>query len=129
MTIKFTFCLLLNLSLLTSCAAPIPLQLKGTWAMEKVYDNSTDVTAQHNPQNDRWITFAKDGSFKSGGTPTGENTGKWIYTNINRQLHLDSDAGEGDDSYWLIQLDKDSMNWAGIRSSFTERFKLTFSKR
>ncbi len=128
MITRFTCCFLLNLLLLSSCTAPINKQLKGTWAMEKVYDNANDVTAQHNPQNDRWIRFNKDGSFKSGGTPTGENTGKWIYTDTNRQLFLDSDAGEGDDSYWLLQLDKNNMNWAGTRSSFTERFKLTFSK-
>jgi len=129
MTIRLTFYLLVSLCFWASCAAPIAKQLKGTWAMQKVYDNSTDVTAQHNPKNDRWITFAKDGSFKSGGTPTGENAGKWIYTDANAQLYLDSDAGEGDDSYWRIQLSKDSMNWAGMRSSFTERFKLTFSRK
>ncbi len=127
--IRFTFYLLLNFTFLASCAAPIPKQLKGTWAMEKIYDNATDVTTQHNPKNDRWITFTKDGSFKSGGTPTGKNAGKWTYTEENNQLFIDSDMGEEDDSYWLIQIDKDSMNWAGMRSSFTERFKLTFSRQ
>ena len=129
MMMRFTFYILLNILFLSSCTAPITKQLKGTWAMKKVYDNSTDVTAQHNPQNDRWIVFAKDGSFKSGGISTGENTGKWQYTATNNQLFLDSDVGEDDDSYWLIQIEKDSMNWAGLRSSFAERFKLTFSKR
>ena len=126
---RLTFYLLFHLLLLASCAAPISKQLTGTWAMEKVYDNSTDVTAQHNPENDRWITFAKDGSFKSGGTPTGKNTGKWIYTATNNQLFLNSDVGEEDDSYWLVQIDKDSMNWAGLRTSFAERFKLTFTRK
>ena len=129
MTNQLFLVLLFSLSIFLSCSAPISKQLKGTWAMEKVYDHTTDVTDQHNPQNDRWITFAKDGSFKSGGTPTGENAGQWIYTATNNQLFLDSDAGEGDDSYWLIQIDKDNMNWAGARSSFTERFKLTFSRK
>lgn len=114
---------------MSSCSAPISKQLKGTWAMEKVYDNSTDVTAQHNPKNDRWISFHKDGSFKSGGTPMGENTGKWTYSNENQQLYLDSDVGEEDDSFWLIQVDKQKMNWVGTRSTFAERFKLTFSRQ
>ncbi len=126
---RFTFYVLLNVLFLFSCSAPVTKQLKGTWAMEKVYDNANDVTAQHNPQNDRWISFAKDGSFKSGGTPTGENTGQWKYTATNNQLFLDSDVGEEDDSYWLIQIKKDSMNWAGLRSSFAERFKLTFTRK
>lgn len=129
MTNKLLLVTLFSLSIFLSCAAPISKQLKGTWTMEKVYDNSTDVTAQHNPQNDRWITFAKDGSFKSGGTPTGENTGQWIYTDNNNRLFLDSDVGEGDDSYWLIQINQDSMNWAGLRTSFAERFKLTFTRK
>ena len=129
MIMRFTFCLFLSLLLLSSCAAPISKQLKGTWAMEKVYDNATDVTAQHNPNADRWISFAKDGSFKSGGTPIGENTGQWRYTEANNQLYLDSDIGEEDDSYWLIQINKDSMNWAGLRTSFAERFKLTFTRQ
>ena len=129
MSIRLSLCLLISFCFWTSCAAPISKQLTGTWAMEKVYDNATDVTAEHNPKNDRWIRFAKDGSFKSGGTPTGENGGQWIYMDAHNQLFLDSDAGEGDDSYWLLQIDKDSMNWAGVRSSFTERFKLTFSRK
>ncbi|MEM1122334.1 MAG: DUF5004 domain-containing protein [Bacteroidota bacterium] len=119
---------ILLLSILSACSTTIPKQLNGTWQMTTVYDNSSDVTAQHNPQKNRWITFYKDGSFRSGGQPYGENGGQWTYNTQNNILYLDSDAGEGDDSYWLLNINKKSMDWAGTKSSFTERFKIFYTK-
>lgn len=97
--------------------------------MTKVYDNTNNVTAEHNPKQDRWITFSKDGSFQSGGSPYGKNAGKWTYHEADNVLYLDSDEGEGDDSYWVLQVTKDSMNWSGARSSFTERFKISYTRK
>jgi len=45
--------------------------------MLQVFDGDKEVTEQHNPKNNRWITFNKDGTFKSGGDPLGDNIGKW----------------------------------------------------
>ena len=97
--------------------------------MGQVYDNSTNVTNQHNPKKDRWIIFYKDGSYKSGGVPYGKNEGQWTFHEADNVLYLDSDAGTGDDSYWVLQIRKSKMNWSGARSSFTERFRINFSKR
>jgi len=127
--IKYTLPLLVLYAVLNSCAPTIPQKLKGTWQMGQVYDNSANVTDQHNPKRERWITFYKDGSFKSGGAPYGKNGGKWIFYEIDNVLYLDSDAGTGDDSYWILQIEKTEMNWSGARSSFTERFRINFSKR
>ena len=126
--IKYTLPLFLCL-IVSSCTPTMSKKLKGTWEMRQVYDNAADVTDQHNPKEERWITFYKDGSFKSGGAPYGENGGKWTINEANNVLFLDSDEGEGDDSYWVLQIDKSKMNWSGARSSFTERFRINYSKR
>jgi hypothetical protein len=114
--------------LLSSCNPSASKKIVGTWKMQKVYDNSNDVTAQHNPKNDRWIKFMSDGSFESGGQPHGKNGGKWTYNKVENVLYLDSDAGEGDDSYWKLAIQKKEMNWKGTNSSITERFHISFSK-
>ena len=44
-------------------------------------------------------------------------------------LFLDRAAGVEDDNYWVLQIKKEEMNWSGARSSFTERFRVTFSRR
>ncbi|MEM6317566.1 MAG: hypothetical protein AAF960_07835 [Bacteroidota bacterium] len=102
--------------------------MHGTWNMRQVYDNSVNVTNIHNPKNDRWVTFFKDGSFKSGGAPYGKNGGYWTLTETNNILFLDSNAGERDDSYWVVNITKDSMDWSSAKSSFTERFRISYSK-
>lgn len=127
--IKYTLPLFLFFFILNACAPTIPQKIKGTWQMGQVYDNSTNVTDQHNPKADRWITFFKDGSFKSGGAPFGKNEGKWIFYEADKVLYLDSNAGAEDDSYWVLQIKQSEMNWSGARSSFTERFRINFSKR
>lgn len=129
MTIKSTVLTMTFCVQLVSCTSSISNKIYGTWNMEQVYNNSDNVTAELNPKQDRWITFSKDGSFKSGGTPYGKNGGKWIYHPSDKLLFLDSDEGEGDDSYWILQVGKKEMNWAGARSSFTERFKISFTKK
>ena len=126
--IKYTFPLLLLCSF-SACMPTVAQKLKGTWAMQRIYDNSTEVTRKFNPRKDRWITFYEDGSFKSGGTPYGENGGKWTFYASDNLLFLDSDIGVEDDSYWILQIWKEEMNWSGARSSFTERFRVTFSRR
>ena len=117
------FCLVF---LLNSCTQT--RKIVGTWKMQKVYDNSIDVTDQHNPEKDRWITFLSDGSFQSGGQPHGQNGGIWSYNKIESLLYLDSDAGKGDDSYWKLNIGKKEMTWEGAKSSFTKQFHISFSK-
>ena len=116
--------------LMVSCSASHSLTrgLTHTWKMMQVSSDGNDVSQEHNPNNDRFIRFTEDGSFESGGTPTGTNTGKYML-NINEgTLFLDSDAGEDDDSKWNILIKGDEMTWTGIGSAWHEGFKITFKK-
>jgi hypothetical protein len=99
-------------------------RLAGRWGMERILEEGEDVSARHNPAGERWIAFAADGTFESGGEPYGPNAGRWTFDPETNELYLDSDAGEGDDSYWIVTLDGDEMRWKGTRSDFTERFEL-----
>ena len=98
--------------------------LIGRWNMAQVFDGVQDVTNQHNPASNRWVEFKSDGSFVSDGDPHGRNTGHWTYDPETRELFLDSDAGEDDDSYWTVSIQGSEMEWQGARSEFTKRFKV-----
>jgi len=100
----------------------------GKWSMEQVKDVELDVTTMHNPQKNRWIQFYADHTFVSDGDPYGRNTGKWSIDPALEELYLDSDEGEGDDSYWHIRFYQDRMIWKGRRSDFTTRFTLTHKR-
>lgn len=109
------------------CAAtapPLPerTDLVGTWAMAQILDDGADVSDEHNPAGDRFITLHADGTFESGGQPYGRNTGRWLYDPTTRELGLDSDAGPDDDSRWTVRLDGDRMEWRGLGSEFARRF-------
>ena len=73
------------------------------------------------------IEFNKNGTFKSGGDPYGENTGKWSF-NEQEILFIDSDAGEDDDSYWQVKISKDTMIWQGMKFDFAKRFEIIHQK-
>lgn len=97
--------------------------------MDTVHEEGQDVTEQHNPAGNRWIEFSGDGTFVSDGEPYGRNSGRWIFNAETRELYLDSDAGAGDDSYWIVRLSGDEMRWEGARSSFTERFEIVHTRQ
>ncbi|MEM0962480.1 MAG: hypothetical protein AAGK21_08110 [Bacteroidota bacterium] len=99
--------------------------LVGRWDMERVLDDGSDVTDQHDPNNDRFIVLFDDGTFESGGGPYGRNTGRWIYNTNTRRLGLDSDLGPEDDSIWTVTLRGDTMEWSGEGSAFARRFRIT----
>jgi len=103
----------------------------GTWEMAKVYDGDTDVTCYENfdPNDNRWIEFRENGVFISDGDPYGRNLGKWSYSDSLSVLFLDSNVGEGDDSYWIVGIKKDSMFWKGYNSPFTERFTVIYTRQ
>ncbi len=104
-------------------------QLAGRWEMAKVVmDKSNDVTQEHNPAGNRYFIFNTDHTFESGGDPTGKNTGKWILDTETQTIHIDSDAGEDDDSYWIVSLDGDEMHWQGTHFEFNSRFELYFTR-
>lgn len=122
---------LLLLLILTSCQPETSVfdRLIGEWKMEKIIQDSSDVTEEHNPFNERTLIFNSDSTFVSDGRPYGKNTGRWNIDESSGELFLDSDAGEGDDSYWLVELENENkMLWKGTRSDFTERFMLIHKK-
>ncbi len=114
----------LSVLLLTACAGRPDLseQITGRWEMEQVLRNGNDVTAEHDPDDDRFIVIIADGTFRSGGH-FGENTGRWSIDTDTGELFIDSDAGENDDSYWFISFDDDVMTWTGARG-FGREFML-----
>ena len=122
----------------TGCSSPdesasmpqeVNNDLLGIWIMGKVYQDSLDVTDEHNPALNRWIALDQEGTFESGGAPYGYNSGKWSFSSSSDELYLDSDAGEGDDSYWIVSTADTTMEWQGARSEFTSQFKILFKKK
>ena len=100
-------------------------QVIGRWKMEKiVLDGTDDVTAEHNPADNRFFIFKPDNTFESGGDPHGRNTGKWTIDESTGRLYIDSDAGENDDSYWIVTVDGDRMHWQGTHFEFNSRFAI-----
>ena len=109
-------------------------KISGKWFMVKVLEQSEDVTASHNPRNNRWISFKADadipfeGNFESGTGEERENIGKWFYDDKTKEFFLDSDAGEEDDSYWEVSFNSDSMIWKGRKFEFNKRFEIFYRK-
>ena len=103
-------------------------QIVGRWEMDRVLDRGQDATAVHNPNGDRYVVLRPDGTFESGGRPYGTNTGVWTYDAGYRELTLDSDLGEADDTFWIVTVDGDEMEWAGVRTETARRFRI-FARR
>ena len=98
-------------------------QILGKWKMEKVYEGEQEVTAIHNPKNNRWIKFNRNGSFESGGDPYGYNDGTWELDLEKSILFIDSKT-EGDDSEWNVTFEEDKLIWTGIGTPRQESFKI-----
>ena len=111
--------------------APAPTStrdlLVGEWRLTGMFDDGADVSAQQNPDGDRYIDLRADGSFVSGGGPSGRNAGRWTYDPASRELGLDSDLGPDNDSIWLVVLRDDGaeMEWLGRGSEFARRIRIT----
>lgn len=107
-------------------AQSLPDQMIGRWAMESVVLDEDDVTADHNPHDERWIAFHQDGTFSSDGRPYGSNQGKWTVDEGAKTFFLDSDE-ENDDSYWHLWFEDGKMYWRGIGDPQKERFVLSYT--
>ena len=93
--------------------------------MVTVMEGNQDITPTLNPENDRWIEFVRDGTFESGNGQGINNTGTYTVDNEARTLHLDSEAGEGDDSNWKLQFRDDLLLMRGIGSTRQEMTTVT----
>ena len=87
-------------------------------------DRGADATDVHNPSGDRYVELRDDGTFESGGQPYGLNTGRWTFDPAYNELMLMSDLGDADDTYWIVTLDGDEMEWAGVRSEVARRIRI-----
>lgn len=97
--------------------------------MHKVMQHGEDVTAEHNPNSDRYLYLKGDMSFESGGTPFGRNTGKYRFDESSSTLFLDSDVGEEDDSQWLVTIQNDTMYWSGLGSEWAKNFAIVHVRK
>lgn len=89
-----------------------------------IQDGANDVSDEHNPAGNRYVIFNADQTFESGGDPNGKNTGQWQLNEKTGELFVNSDAGEADDSYWIVSIDGDTMKWQGARFEFNKRFEI-----
>lgn len=96
--------------------------------MDKVLERNANMSHIHNPHEDRWIQFYKNGFFESGGKPYGKNSGQYTLNTESKILYLDSDIGEDDDSQWQFSFSRRKMNWTGIGSERQRATKVLFSK-
>ena len=115
------FGLILSSIVLSSAEVTSPsVWIVNKWKMVTVLEGNQDITPLLNPDNDRWIEFHADGTFLSGGGPQGSNSGTYKVNNEASTLHLDSDAGEGDDSNWRLQFRENLLYMRGIGSNRQE---------
>lgn len=110
------FSLAVILAVLTACAPTANLkdQISGKWDMIGVRIFNEDASPMLNPMNNRWISFASNGSFASGSGDKQENAGSYTLNEVEARLDLDSDAGPGDDSSWQLIFQNDTLLMRGI---------------
>ena len=109
--------ILILLSLLSWACSPKPTlseQLMGKWHIHKVVIRGMDVSGEHNPDNDRWICFFHDGNYAGDGGKPGKNSGRYSLDEVTAVLMLDSDAGEDDDTNWIVHFSRDTLVMQGI---------------
>ncbi|GJM30804.1 MAG: hypothetical protein DHS20C17_34390 [Cyclobacteriaceae bacterium] len=92
----------------------------GKWKMVTVLEGNQDISPVLNPDSNRWFQFEIDGNFQSGEGDRRTNTGTYDIDNQNNTLHIDSDAGEDDDSNWRIQFREDLLYMRGIGTNRQE---------
>ena len=129
MKIIVTVVCLISLCACSSSQALLTDRIIGQWNMEQVMvDKLSDVSSEHNPEGNRFVIFNANNTFESGGDPYGRNTGKWTLDEETGELYLDSDAGEADDSHWIISFYGDEMYWQGTRGAFNSRFQIVHTR-
>jgi Domain of unknown function (DUF5004) len=129
MKIRTILLLLAFSAMLIACgtADTLDKKLVGKWTMEKVYEYGEDVTAKHDPSDNRYLQFNSDGTFISDGDPFGRNTGRWKTDNEKSILFIDSDLDD-DDSEWKVTFAGDETIWTGIGHPRKENTKLVHKR-
>lgn len=100
----------------------------GTWELVSVYEDSIDVTSNHDPFDERYIRFLESGQFESDGRPFEFNKGDWMLNEDASILEIHSSV-ENDDSAWYLRIQGDKMEWKGIGNEWKEQFLLCFKRQ
>lgn len=103
-----------------ACSSKSPDPITGKWDMIAVRIHNEDASPQLNPMQDRWIHFHEDRTFTSGSGNGQENAGAYQLNLLDHGLHLDSDAGPGDDSNWRLTFRGDTLLMRGIGTARQE---------
>ena len=106
------------------CSTNSNVEIYGKWDMYQVIQSGQDVTAEHNPHNERFLVLNEDGTFETGGRPYGKNTGQYSFDKNEMKLILDSDVGPEDDSQWVVSMKGDTMHWRGFGTEWAEGFEI-----
>jgi len=97
-----------------TCSSKSPESINGKWNMIAVRIYNSDASPELNPMQNRWISFQDDNTFASGSGETQENAGTYQFNLSDHGLHLDSDAGPGDDSSWRLSFRGDTLLMRGV---------------
>lgn len=103
-----------------ACSSKSPGPITGKWDMIAIRIYNEDASPELNPMNDRWISFAEGGTFTSGSGDEQENAGTYQFDLTDNDLHLDSDAGPGDDSDWQLTFRGDTLLMRGVGTARQE---------
>ncbi len=101
--------------------------LIGKWMMYKVYHKGKDITEEHNPEQSRWVKFAKNGQYASGGAPYEVTLGHWkLDGNIDV---LEMSNGKSPNSLWKVILEGNELYWDGTGSEEMEKFRFILRRK
>ena len=106
-------------------------RIKGTWAIEKYYENGVDITADFLADGTTvTIEFTKDGSYSTtlsytflGQTYTETETGSWVLTNDDAYLTMTDSQGDAS-SVRILRLTNSEMWFEDTSSGTTDEVHL-----
>jgi len=107
---------------------PIEEKIIGKWKMVEIYDGKKDISKERNPKGDRVLEFKKDSIYHSSGRPFAPRSGYWHFNETKEILFMDSEAGPGDDSKWVVSFKNDTFLFHGkspfIRTVYAKWVKI-----
>ena len=94
------------------------------WEMTGFFQSAQEQSKRFNPNNDRWIQFFEDGTYKADGGPFPPTSGK--YTLEDNLLHLISNEGPSENVSWNIDIKKDKMIFKQVPSKNTRNTEIHY---
>lgn len=119
---KLWFSLFIALMII-SCSRDAGERIAGTWTVEKMFLDTSDVTMQNLQGEKRWIRFNEDGSLE-----TDQFSGTWDYNDENQLLTIINTESEGSSFKWIVDFENDKMIWTGAEGNEANRMKVQLVK-